>query len=176
MMYAAELLGSNNLLLLRLTWGYDEGAMSKSVLVKLSETLAEQEAAVRETKAKMLSLLSADNSTSTVVIGPKATKKPRKTTTPKTDEAPAVDSVGSDRQASLKEVVLGILEKGPADLRGVVQEVTKMIQSGEYRSKAKKITPVVSQALFQLKQEALVAVEKSSDNRNLYSLSQAAAV
>lgn len=150
--------------------------MSKSLLAELAETLCEQEAAVEATKAKMLSLLTIGHPLQS--SAPKASKKPttpRKTTAPKaTSNDAGEDEPASDRQPSLKEVVLSILEKGPADLRGVVEEVNKLRAAGEYKSKAKKMTPVVSQALFQLKQEALVAVEKSADNRNLYSLSQSA--
>jgi predicted metal-dependent hydrolase len=67
------------------------------------------------------------------------------------------------KKRSLKEIVQDILaqhRKG-MELKDIVAIVVKMIQAGEYSSKADKLTTVVYQALFALKTEQLVESEKS---------------
>jgi hypothetical protein len=96
-------------------------------------------------------------------------------TTPRTNG----ESNGEGRQPSLKDVILNQVlanSRTGMELKEIVAEITRMIQNGEYNTKAKKVTPIVSQALHQLKAERLVSVEKSAvpPHRNLYSLGETA--
>ena len=163
----------NNLLLKNQQGVNDEVVMSKDRLAELAEKLSDQMASVEETKAEMLEILTGKATSVVVRAAPK--KMARKPTAPRvaTDDQP-----NGDRQPSLKEIVLGILEKdGPVELKKIVVVVQAMIKAGEYKSKATKLTPVVSQALFQLKSEKLVATSKATDEdgrtRNLYSVASA---
>jgi hypothetical protein len=96
--------------------------------------------------------------------------------------APKQPRTKGTRGASLKEVVQGILSRSRngLELKEIVTEVTRMIQNGEYTSKATNVAPVVQQALHQLKEGKLVSTERVTDatsnrNRNLYVLAKAAA-
>lgn len=89
------------------------------------------------------------------------------------------ESNGEGRQPSLKDVILNQVlanSRTGMELKEIVASITHMIQAGEYVTKAKKVTPIVSQALHQLKAERLVSVEKSAvpPHRNLYSLGETA--
>jgi hypothetical protein len=81
------------------------------------------------------------------------------------------DEERTERGLSLKSIILNILRNNGRgmELKEIVAEVTQMRQRGEYFSRATKISPNVSQALHQLKNESAIQVDKSSDNRNLYS-------
>ena len=113
----------------------------------------------------------------TVVAPVKKTRRVNTTAATTTDNTTTND--GGDRQPSLKEIVQDILgnKSHGMELKEIVNVVSDMIKNGAYRSRAKKITPVVSQALFALKQEHLVAVEKSTADdgrsRHIYILNTA---
>jgi hypothetical protein len=92
---------------------------------------------------------------------------------------PRANGEGEGRQPSLKDVILNQIlahSRHGMELKEIVAEVTRMVQNGKYKTKAKKVTPIVSQALHHLKQERLVSVHKSSTppHRNLYSLGETA--
>ena len=92
--------------------------------------------------------------------------------------SPPTQTISTPRaspQKTLKEVVTDILTDGPMEMKDIVTEVVKKIKAGEYSTKAKKIYPLLSQAIFNLKQEQIVVVEKNpATNKNMYSLSGAA--
>jgi hypothetical protein len=72
--------------------------------------------------------------------------------------SPRTKKDGETGFPSLKEVVLGILQKHPdgLDLNGIRVEVDAMVKRNEYASNAKSLSAVVSQAVNNLKQENLI--------------------
>lgn len=71
---------------------------------------------------------------------------------------------GEGKFPSLKEIVLGVLNKNPEglELKGIVGEVQGMINRKEYASTAKSLSAVVSQAVNALKQEDLITHDRDS--------------
>lgn len=81
---------------------------------------------------------------------------------------------GDARQPSLKELIKDrILPTAPdgMQLTEIVEAVRRMKENGEYRTKATQLTPIVSQALYQLKEGNQITTRKSEapPHRNLYS-------
>jgi len=165
--------------------------MSSNRIEELVAELKEAQTHVDEIKAKLGQELGYTTPTvSTPTKAPKVSSgrrgRPKGSTNKRKTAATVVSANGdgaaaaddNNRQPSLKEVVQDILQKNGKgmELKEIVAEVTRMIKNGQYHSKAKKgYTQIVSQAVFSLKQENLVAVEKSpTNNRNVYSLAAAA--
>lgn len=66
------------------------------------------------------------------------------------------------KYSSLKNLILDILSANSFDLGGVVIEVKKRIDAGEYSSSAQSLPAVVSQAINSLKQENQVEQDSTS--------------
>jgi hypothetical protein len=78
--------------------------------------------------------------------------------------APRAKKEGEGKYPSLKEVVVGILNKNTEglELKGIVAKVQAMIDAKEYDSNAKSLSAVVSQAVNALKQENLISHDRES--------------
>jgi hypothetical protein len=81
-----------------------------------------------------------------------------------TPRAPRAKKEGEGKYPSLKEVVVGILNKNAAglELKGIVAQVQAMIDAKEYDSNARSLSAVVSQAVNALKQENLISHDRES--------------
>ena len=82
------------------------------------------------------------------------------------------DGTGSKREGpTTKEHILTFLRRSRngADLRGIVAEMTRLKQAGEWKTDSDDITSVVSQAMNGMKKKKMVKVERSPEtNRNVY--------
>jgi len=81
-----------------------------------------------------------------------------------TPRASRTKKEGEGKYPSLKEVVVGILNKNSEglELKGIVAKVQAMIDAKEYDSNAKSLSAVVSQAVNALKQENLINHDRES--------------
>ncbi len=91
---------------------------------------------------------------------PEVKRPGRKKSTSKT--SPAANGEEKPKRNSMKKVVQELLvsKANGAELKELVADVTQLIADGKYVSKAKKLTPVVQQALHQLKAERAIVREK----------------
>jgi hypothetical protein len=78
--------------------------------------------------------------------------------------APRAKKEGEGKYPSLKEIVVGIVNKNTEglELKGIVSKVQAMIDAKEYDSNAKSLSAVVSQAVNALKQENLITHDRES--------------
>lgn len=139
-----------------------------SRLSELAASLTEHETAIKGIKAEMREILSGEGDDTPPAKKKPVTRKPRAATADK--EGGGDD----DKQPSLKEVVLQVIENiTKGELKTIVAGVKEQVDAGKYKTKAAKLTPVVSQALFGLKSEGLVKTTKVTDaegrTHNLYS-------
>lgn len=97
-------------------------------------------------------------------LGVVSSATPTKTKEGTTPRAPRAKKDGQGNYPSLKEVVVGILNKNAdgLELKGIVAQVQAMIDAKEYDSNAKSLSAVVSQAVNALKQENLINHDRES--------------
>lgn len=138
---------------------------------KYDQTRSSAVALLQELAARTASIIG-ENGVVAVVQAPPAKKQKQAVA------AKVATGVKPGKQTPLKEVVRGILRRFPhgGELKDIVPVVTKMINDGEYQSKAKQpYTAIINQALFQLKEDGAIVVTKTQDNgegrrRHVYSV------
>lgn len=84
-------------------------------------------------------------------------------------DTPKADGDSTKRQ-SMKSLVQEILsrKRDGMELKGIVDEVKRLIEAGEYKTTSTNVPPLVQQALHQLKNHKLIQVDKTEGNRNVY--------
>ncbi len=79
-----------------------------------------------------------------------------------------------EEKVTLQSVVLSVLKEAGQGmtLNDIREAVDKIVKAGGYKTKAGKLTPVISQALHQLQQQdpSPLRRERNPENRFLYSL------